>query len=94
MKTKAKIIGTKYKPDYTRPRYVVKLETIDGKFLIIDFEYDETSNTKSYTPRRVHFDGKNYESKLSWYTKAVENMTVQKFLAIIAAKMDKKYLTA
>ncbi|MGG0740112.1 hypothetical protein [Niallia taxi] len=94
MRTKAKIIGTKYKPDYVRPRYVVKMETQNGKFLIIDFDYTETSKLKSYTPRSVNYDGEDYGSKLSWYTKAEESMTVQKFLAIIAVKMDKKYLPA
>ncbi|MCE4047261.1 MULTISPECIES: hypothetical protein [Bacillaceae] len=92
MKTKAKIIGTKYNTDYIRPRYGVKLETLEGKFLIIDFDYTETPKLKSYTPRSVYYDGKDYGSKLSWYTKAVENMTVQKFLANIADKLDKKYL--
>ena len=92
MKIKAKIIGTKYKPEYTHPRYVVKLETPEGKFLIIDFDYTSTSKSKSYIPHRVHYDGQDYDSKLSWYTKAVEKMTVQKFLAILASKLDKKYL--
>jgi len=94
MKTKAKIIGTKHKPEYRRTRYVVKLETPEGKFLIIDFDYNESNNLKKYLPLSVHYDGKDFDSKLSWYTKAVENMTVQKFLAIIGDKLDKKYLPA
>lgn len=91
MKTKAKIIGTKYKHEHVRPIYVIKMETLEGKFLIIDFEYTERSHSKCYTPRSVYYDNKDCGSKLSWYTKEIENITVQKFLSVIAQKLERKY---
>ncbi|MED1205867.1 hypothetical protein [Heyndrickxia acidicola] len=87
----SKIKGVKYLPEYTYPRYKVKLESPEGKYLIILFDYTQTSPMKSYKPLKVYYDGEFKEAKLSWYTQEVEKMTVSEFLSIIADKIDKKY---
>ncbi|MDE5053399.1 hypothetical protein NQZ71_10450 [Niallia taxi] len=91
MKTKAKIKGVKYKPEYTHPRYKVKLETPAGKELIIEFDYSNTTGKKGYKPLGVQHDGEDMGVKLSWYSRQVEGMTVSEFLGILAFKVDKKY---
>ncbi|MFT8323016.1 MAG: hypothetical protein ABF649_19290 [Bacillus sp. (in: firmicutes)] len=91
MKTKAKIKGVKYKPEYAHPRYKVKLETLEGKVLIIEFDYTKSSGLKGYMPLNVNYDGEDMGAKLSWYTKEIENMKVTEFLRILAVKINKKY---
>ncbi len=91
MKTKAKITGVKYKPEYTHPRYKVKLETPEGKELIIEFDYTDASGRKGYKPIGVRHDGEDMGVKLSWYSRHVEGMTVSEFLNILAFKINKKY---
>lgn len=60
MKTKAKIKGVKYSTDYKFPRYKVKLETPEGKVLIIAFDHTLASKTKGYVPLNVNYDGKTW----------------------------------
>ncbi|MGP7819783.1 hypothetical protein [Niallia sp. 01092] len=91
MKIKAKIKGVKYKPEYTHPRYKVKLETPEGKVLIIEFDYTLTSRMSGYMPLEVSYDGKDMGARLSWYSDKVENMTINEFLGILAMKINKKY---
>lgn len=91
MKTKAKIKGVKYSSEYKFPRYKVKLETPEGKVLIIAFDHTLSSKLKGYVPLKVNYDGEDMGNKLSWYSKKVENMTINNFLRIIAGKIDNFY---
>ncbi|RFU70440.1 hypothetical protein D0469_07595 [Peribacillus saganii] len=87
----SKIKGTKYMPEYAHPRYKVKLETPEGKDLIILFDYTESSLMKGFMPLKVKYDGQNKGAQLAWYTQEVEKMTVIEFLGILAEKLNKKY---
>jgi hypothetical protein len=87
----SKIKGVKYKPEFKHPRYKVKLESPQGKFLLIEFDNTRDSSREGYKPLKVKYDGEDKGVKLSWYTKEVEDMTVSEFLKIIANKINKKY---
>lgn len=91
MKTKAKIKGVKYSSEYKYPRYKVKLETPEGKVLIIAFDHTLSSKSKGYVPLKVNYDGEDKGNKLSWYSNKIENMTINNFLSILAGKIDKFY---
>lgn len=85
----AKIRKVKLEPEYKNPVYKVLLECPEGKELYIKFDYTYVNN--SYMPFEVYYNRENKGAKLAWYTKEVENMTVQEFLELIAKKINKKY---
>ena len=53
------------------------MESPDGNELYLEFDY--TYATSSFMPLKVNYDNKNYDAKLEWYTKGVEEMTVRSF---------------
>lgn len=87
MQTKIKKV--KFEPEYKNPNYSVVLETPEGKQLFVKFDY--TYAMKKYIPLQVYYNGRDYGAKLAWYTNEIENMTVDKFLETIAAKINRKY---
>ncbi|MFC5466055.1 hypothetical protein [Lederbergia graminis] len=71
------------------PVYKVILECPNAKELYIHFDYSRT--TKTYWPLEVSYDGQHKDAKLAWYTRDVEQMTVNEFLRTIADLINKKY---
>lgn len=84
-----KIRKVKFEPEGKNPMYNVIMECPDGKELYVKFDY--TYATKNFWPLKVNYNKKNYGAKLAWYTREVENMTVELFLETIANKINKKY---
>jgi hypothetical protein len=84
-----KIRKVKLETENKNPVYRVKLECPKGKELYIKFDY--TYASKVFWPREVKYNGEDKGAKLAWYTREVESMTVDAFLAIIAKKINKKY---
>ncbi|MGG2093490.1 hypothetical protein AB1283_12400 [Bacillus sp. S13(2024)] len=85
----AKIRKVKLEKEYKNPTYKVKLECPKGKELRIKFDY--TYCNQAFMPLEVSYDGHDKGAKLSWYTREIEDMTVQNFLEIIANKINKQY---
>ncbi|MDQ0257837.1 hypothetical protein J2S74_005300 [Evansella vedderi] len=79
----------KFNTDGKNPVYKAILECPKGKQLFVHFDYSYT--TKNYWPLEVIYDGKSKGAKLAWYTKDVENTTVDRFLDKIAKRINKKY---
>lgn len=84
-----KIRKVKFEKERKNPIYNVVMECPDGKELFVKFDY--TYATKNFWPLEVNYNKKNYGAKLAWYTREVENMTVELFLETIAGKINKKY---
>ncbi len=84
-----KIRKVKFEKERKNPMYNVVMECPDGKELFVKFDY--TYDTKNYWPLEVNYNKKKYGAKLAWYTREVENMTVELFLETIANKINKKY---
>ncbi|WP_369900889.1 hypothetical protein [Bacillus manliponensis] len=85
----AKMKKVKLEKENTNPIYQVKLECPKGKELYIKFDYTHYSGT--FMPLAVSYNGRDKGTKLLWYTEEVENMNVQKFLTIIARKINRHY---
>lgn len=85
----ATIKKVKLEKEYKNPIYKVKLECPEGKELYIKFDY--TYCNQAFMPLEVSYDGNDKGAKLSWYTREIEDMTVQSFLKMIATKINKKY---
>ncbi|MDD1505805.1 hypothetical protein PVA17_24105 [Lysinibacillus sp. CNPSo 3705] len=84
-----KIRKVKFEPERKNPMYNVIMECPNGKELYVKFDY--TYATEKFWPLKVNYNKKNYGAKLAWYTREVENMTVELFLETIANKINKKY---
>jgi len=84
-----KIRKVKFEPERKKTMYNVIMECPNGKELYVKFDY--TNATEKFWPLKVNYNKKNYGAKLAWYTREVENMTVELFLETIANKINKKY---
>lgn len=84
-----KIRKVKFEKERKNPLYNVVLECPEGKELYVKFDY--TYATNNFWPLKVNYNKKNYGAKLAWYTREVEDMTVEIFLETIADKINKKY---
>jgi len=84
-----KIRKVKFEKERKNPLYHVILECPEGKELYVKFDY--TYATNNFWPLQVNYNKKNYGAKLAWYTREVEDMTVEVFLETIADKINKKY---
>lgn len=87
MRTKIKKV--KFNAEGKNPNYKVILECPEGKELYIHFDYTYATNT--YWPLEVSYDGTDKGAKLAWYTREIEDLTVDKFLEEIARKINNKY---
>ncbi|GGA91756.1 hypothetical protein [Ornithinibacillus halotolerans] len=85
----AKIRKVKFNSEGKNPLYKVILECPKGKELYIHFDY--TNATKTFWPLEVNYNGEHKGAKLAWYTREVEDMTVDAFLGGIAMRINKKY---
>ncbi|TYR80545.1 hypothetical protein FZC66_09210 [Priestia megaterium] len=85
----SKIKKVKLEKDGKNPNYKVLLECPENHQLYIHFDY--TYATGSYWPKEVHYKRKHRGAKLAWYTREIENMTVENFLKEIAERINKKY---
>jgi hypothetical protein len=85
----AKIKKVNFNTKGKNPVYKVFLECPEGKELYIYFDY--TNSMNKYWPLEVTYNGQRKDAKLAWYTRDVENMTVETFLKTIAEKINKKY---
>ncbi|MFF2176453.1 hypothetical protein ACFVT8_08350 [Lysinibacillus sp. NPDC058147] len=84
-----KIRKVKFEKERKNPLYNVILECPEGKELYVKFDF--TYATNNFWPLQVNYNKKNYGAKLAWYTREVEDMTVEVFLETIADKINKKY---
>ncbi|MFJ6210336.1 hypothetical protein [Lysinibacillus sp. NPDC092081] len=84
-----KIRKVKFEKERKNPLYNVIMECPEGKDLYVKFDY--TYATNNFWPLQVNYNKKNYGAKLAWYTREVEDMTVEVFLETIADKINKKY---
>ncbi|KOP80101.1 hypothetical protein AMS59_01430 [Lysinibacillus sp. FJAT-14745] len=73
-----KIRKIKFETERKNPLYKVIMECPEGKELYVKFDY--TYATNNFWPLQVNYNKKNYGAKLAWYTREVEDMTVEVFL--------------
>ncbi|MDA1741778.1 hypothetical protein [Bacillus sp. II_CA] len=86
---RSNFLKAKLKKEYKNPVYEVTLVCPEGKKLDIKFDY--TYPYKSFMHLKVSYDGHDKGAKLAWYTKEVEDMTVQRFLETLANKVNDDY---